>query len=117
MNGGDFEMIGERIQYLREEKKLTQKELAKALSLSTSSLASYEQNARKPSVDTVIELARFFDVTSDYILELTNKPINLEAILKKEKTICVIPPTIFSNEIAIKEYELIKDYLIYKYQK
>lgn len=110
-------MIGERIQYLREEKKLTQKELAKKLSMSTSSLASYEQNARKPSVDTVIELAKFFDVTSDYILELTNKPINLDTILKKEKAVCVIPPTIYSNEIAIREYELMREFLIYKYKK
>lgn len=117
MNGGDFDMIGERIQYLREEKKLTQEELAKALKMSKSSLASYEQNARKPSVDTVIELAKFFNVTSDYILELTNKPIDLKTILNKEKSICIIPPTIFSSEIAVKEFELIKDYLVYKYKK
>lgn len=110
-------MLGERIQYLREENKLTQKQLAKKLNISTSSLSSYEQNARKPSVDTIIELAKFFNVTSDYILELTNKPLNLDTILDKEKAICIVPPTIYSNEIAIKEYELLKDFLIYKYQK
>lgn len=110
-------MIGERIQYLREEKKLTQSELAKLLSISKSSLASYEQNARKPSVDTVILIAKFFNVTSDYILELTNKPINLDTILSKEKNVFILPNDIFSSDIALKEMETLKEYLIYKYRK
>lgn len=110
-------MIGERIQYLREEKKLTQKELADKLNISKSSLASYEQNARKPNADMIIEFAKFFNVSSDYILELTNKPINLDVLLEKENSVYVLPQSIFSSDIAIKEFELLKEYLIYKYQK
>lgn len=110
-------MIGERIQYLREEKNLTQAELAKLLNISKSSLSSYEQNARRPSVDTVIQIAKFFNVTSDYILELTNKPLDLDTILSKEEKIVILPNDIFSSTIALKEFEVLKEYLVYKYKK
>lgn len=110
-------MIGERIQYLREEKKMTQQELADELKISKSSLASYEQNARKPSVDTIVQLAKFFNVTSDYILELTNKPLSLNTLIGKENNVCVLPSDIFSSDLALKEFETIKEYLVYKYSK
>lgn len=110
-------MIGERIQYLREEKKMTQQELADKLHISKSSLASYEQNARKPSVETIVALAKYFNVTSDYILELTNKPLSLDTLLLKENNICALPSNIFSSDLALKEFETIKEYLVYKYSK
>ena len=60
--------MGERIAQLRRNKGLSQATLAQALSLSTSTIAMYEQGRREPSVSTIIALADTLGVTIDYLL-------------------------------------------------
>ena len=61
-------MIGQRIKDLREERGLKQIELAGKMKVSTSALSDWESGKRKPDHDSLIILADFFDVTTDYIL-------------------------------------------------
>lgn len=65
-------MINERIRELRIEKGLTQRELAKELKLSSSTIAMYESGRRVPDHTILQQLATFFDVTIDYLLGRTN---------------------------------------------
>ena len=58
----------ERLKELRLEKKLSQAELAKAIDLSQSSIAYWETGQREPNAKAIIILARFFDVSTDYLL-------------------------------------------------
>ncbi len=65
MNG--FNVI---IRELRKETGITQKEVAKTLGISTTCYAGYEQGGHEPSFETLIKLANYFDVSTDYLLGL-----------------------------------------------
>lgn len=60
--------LGDKLQQLRKEKKLSQKEFGNILGSAESTISMYERNARQPDYDTLIKIARFFDVTIDYLL-------------------------------------------------
>lgn len=54
--------FGETIKKLREEKKLTLREVAEALEIDTSMLGKIEKNSRKPNKILIENFASFFDV-------------------------------------------------------
>lgn len=60
--------FGERLAALRNNKGLSQNELAKQTAISRSRLSLYEISAREPDLDTLNKLAFFFGVTTDYLL-------------------------------------------------
>ncbi len=61
-------MLGTRIALLRRRVGLSQKDLAKQLSVSPSAVGMYEQDRRIPSPDLLVELARIFGVSTDFLL-------------------------------------------------
>lgn len=61
-------MKGSRLKQLREEKGMLQEELARALSVSPSAIGMYERDYREPSDELLLQIARFFDVSIDYLL-------------------------------------------------
>lgn len=67
-------MIGTRIKDLRKKHKITQMELSEYLNISQSTLALYESKKRAVSVDIIIKIAQFFNVTTDYLLGLSDNP-------------------------------------------
>ena len=61
--------FGEIIGILRTERKISQAQLAEKVGLkSSSTVASYEAGMRFPSLPTLIKIARYFGVTTDYLL-------------------------------------------------
>ena len=68
--------LGDILAELREDRGLTQLELSKQLHISNSSISAYENGSRLPSIDILLSLARFFDVTTDYLLGLTTNPVS-----------------------------------------
>lgn len=64
-------MIGERMKALRTEKGLTQAELARQLNLSATAISHYEAGLRTPNSDIIKMYALFFNVSTDYIFELS----------------------------------------------
>ena len=62
-------MLGERLQYLRLEKGMTQKELSKVFKVSLKTIQFYEQNRTIPDIYLVAEMAKFFNVSCDYMKE------------------------------------------------
>jgi GTP pyrophosphokinase len=61
--------IGANIKSLREERKLTQNQVADALGISFQAISSWERDAYKPDTDNLIKLAEFFDVSVSAIAE------------------------------------------------
>lgn len=57
-----------RIKELREEKNISQLELAKKLNLTQQSISLYEKEEREPSIDVLKNIANFFNVSLDYLL-------------------------------------------------
>ncbi|MBY8913257.1 helix-turn-helix domain-containing protein [Bacillus sp. YC2] len=60
--------LGARIRGLREKTNLTQKALAEKLNIPHQNLSNYERGFRQPDYDTLIKIADFFEVTTDYLL-------------------------------------------------
>lgn len=62
--------IGERIIFLREKQRMSQKELATRLQITAASLSRYENNIHEPKSDILIRLAQILDTNTDFILGL-----------------------------------------------
>ncbi|MBO1003177.1 helix-turn-helix domain-containing protein [Pseudogracilibacillus auburnensis] len=65
-------LFRERLKDLRDELNLDQKEMGERLNLSASAYGYYEQGRNEPSLQTLIKIAQTFNVTTDYLLGLTN---------------------------------------------
>lgn len=66
-----------RLENLIEENDITQKQLSLELHIAPTTLNGYVNQYREPDFNTLIRLARYFDVSTDYLLGLTSekKPI------------------------------------------
>lgn len=53
---------------LRISEGLTQNDMASFLQVADTTYASYEQGHSEPNIETIIKLARFFKVSTDYLL-------------------------------------------------
>jgi transcriptional regulator with XRE-family HTH domain len=63
----------EKLKELRIEKKLSQTDLAKVLNVSQRSISSWETGFRRPDFETLELIAKYFDVSTDYLLGLGDK--------------------------------------------
>ena len=57
-----------RLKELRDEKKLSQEEVAKAIGTSQTNIGRWEKGLNEPSSGFVIKLANYFEVSIDYLL-------------------------------------------------
>lgn len=62
-----------RLKDLREDKELKQNEIAKILNISQQHYSLIETGKIETTFDKIIKLAKFYDVSLDYIAGLTNK--------------------------------------------
>jgi transcriptional regulator with XRE-family HTH domain len=76
--------VGERIKNLRGQKKLTQTELAKLVSLSYIQVGRYETNKSNPSADVLQRLASALDTTTDYLMKGTEDEAVAAQLTDKE---------------------------------
>lgn len=61
-------MLGARIAALRRERGMSQSELAGRLRISPSAMGMYEQGRREPSAQTLVDLSRELQVSTDFLL-------------------------------------------------
>ncbi len=64
----DYKMLGERIRRERITQKITQETLAEKAGISVSFLGQIERGERKPSLETVVNIANSLGITVDYLL-------------------------------------------------
>lgn len=62
-----------RIRDLREDRDLTQKEVAEYLHIRQNTYSQYENGQRQLPIDALIALARYYHTSTDYILGLTDE--------------------------------------------
>lgn len=65
--------ISEKIKFLRKQKRITQEELAKRISVERSSVGKYETGTT-PSMEILIKIAKYFGVTVDYLTGNSDVP-------------------------------------------
>ncbi len=63
-------MFGEKLKNLRTASKMSQKELAERIGIAKSVISFYESGERFPSYEVLIKIARIFNVTTDYLLDV-----------------------------------------------
>lgn len=68
-----MKILAERLRLLRSEKKLSQAEFAKIVGLSTNGYQRYELDEREPTAPLLVEIAKYYKVSADYLLGLTDK--------------------------------------------
>ena len=79
--------IGNKITQLRNEHKMSQSELADLLDVSRQTISKWECNICDPEVGRIVQMAKIFNVTTDYLLdnETDNKTIKKFYADKKRK--------------------------------
>lgn len=97
--------LGDKLRILIEERNLTQKELASQLNIAPSTLGSYVQNTREPDFSTLKSLAKYFDVSIDYLLDYTldkqhtDKEVEMLRIFRtlteEQQSICIEQAKVF----------------------
>ena len=63
-----MQTFSSRLIALRKEKRLTQEELANLISKKRSTVSGYETEGKEPDIETICFLAKFFGVSTDYLL-------------------------------------------------
>ena len=62
--------FAERLKDLREERNITQYELAKQTEISPACINRWEKTLRLPNIDSIIILCKFFNCSADYLIGL-----------------------------------------------
>lgn len=75
----------DRLKGLREDKDLTQLELAEALSITRTAIANYEAGFREPDIAQLVKIADYFDTTLDYLLCRTNLKLSFKKLYETKK--------------------------------
>lgn len=70
MDGNSF---SKRLKELRLKNRVTQKELGEFLGFGYTTISNYEKGRNEPSIDILIKLADFFNVTLEYLIGVEGK--------------------------------------------
>lgn len=65
-------MYLERLTELRKSKNWTIEDVAERIDMGTSTYGAYETEYRKPPMEVLMNIARLYDVSIDYVLRLTD---------------------------------------------
>lgn len=69
-----LDTLGQRLRWSREQKGENQIEAAEGTGISNEQLNRYEKDKRKPTPEVLATLATYYNVTSDFLLGLSNDP-------------------------------------------
>ena len=83
-------MLGDKIKLYRENKKMTQKDIAKILEVSAGTISKYESGSLEPSIKSLKRLANLFEISIDELLKDEEEKfdiskINVLDILREQK--------------------------------
>lgn len=77
--------IGQKIKQLRSQRNVSQIALAKQLGVSKSVISSYENEIHYPPYDVLLQMARLFGVSTDYLLGASgDHSINVDGLTDKQ---------------------------------
>lgn len=85
-------MVAARIKLLRDQRGMTQTELAERLGITRSSVNAWEMGISVPSTQYIVELARLFKVSTDYLLGVASSAtVNVSGLTEKDiQLVCAL---------------------------
>lgn len=72
-------MICDRIRALREKTGMSARKFAEEIGMKYTTYYGYETGSREPGSDSIVALAKYYNVTTDYILGIEKSPAPAEA--------------------------------------
>ena len=108
-------ILGKRITLLREEKGISQIELAKILNVSNTTLSQYESGKRVPNDEIKKHLAHYFEVSIDFLLGITDIRESVEHLIKKGEVSITSPSDLekLYKDLPDEEKKMLDDYANY----
>lgn len=111
--------IYQRLKDLREDKDLSQAEVGKILGLSQSDYSKYERGKIMMGIDKYIILAKYYNISLDYLTGIINYPIPLNhnegtSTIKTNDCYCTVTvpgEAKIKKKLTLKQAELLKKYL------
>lgn len=109
-----------RLKNIRNQHNLSQKKLAEELGYARTTISNYEQNIRIPSLQTITEIADYFNVSVDYLLGRTKIKNTFQDLIlnKMQVPVLLIDSESYKiidfNEKALNYYKYQKHQLNYK---
>ncbi len=97
--------IADRLKQLRNENGVSQRKMSSIIELDSTMYGKYERGERMPTIETLVKLADYFDVSADYLLGRTD----VCHIAGTGSGVPDLPPE------ALRELESYKEYLRQKY--
>lgn len=114
-------MFSDILKKLRAESHVSQAKLAETIGVSPGNVSTWESGESKPGYTALYALAQFFEVSADYLLELTPKkkgkaevaegsPQSLDGIKKEQGLLCDDSPLEDEEADLVAMYRLLPDH-------
>lgn len=103
--------FGRLLAKLRKEKGVLQKEVATYLNMTVATVSNYEKGVHLPDLNTLIMLADFFDVSTDFLLQRTDYKASISTLnrpLSNEYTVSDLLNTVI--ELDSRNTQALLDY-------
>jgi len=107
--------FGERLKQLRLELNLRQEDISEIIKVHRATIGKYEANERFPDKDILVTLSKFFNVSTDYLLGLTDIREPIDELIKKGE-ISIKPPNDIERiyeSLPDEEKKMFNDYAKY----
>lgn len=65
-------LFAERLRELRNDKGLSMKDLAKQINATDAAISNWENDINEPKLSYIINLCKFFDISADYLMGLSD---------------------------------------------
>ena len=103
-----------RLKQLRQKNKLTQSELADILGIKPTAISNYESKRNEPSFDKLIALSKYFDVSCDYLLGVSDTYLPIVGEVLDKEIVEFFNLYQQLNSQSAEEVRSYVNYLIYK---
>ena len=80
------EKLGKQIQLIRKKENLTQEQLSKIIKIDAKSISKIEKGECEPRANILVEMSKYFGVSIDYILGISDVKNYVESSKKYSKT-------------------------------
>jgi len=101
--------FGENLRKLRDRHDMTQEALGKLLNVTQSTIAYYESGKKQPTLETLIIIADYFEVSTDFLLNRTNVVSTASEISKSDSELLNK-----INKLSDENRKEIESYINYK---
>jgi transcriptional regulator with XRE-family HTH domain len=103
-----MEVLADRVKWLREEKRLGQKEVASNIGVTLSGYQKIEYDQANPKLETLIKLVQYFNITADFLLGLSDETdliakIHQQLLKLKER---LVENRVYQDQIRKELYEM-----------